>query len=178
MIVYDLECHEGDHRFEGWFKSSDDFVRQHERGLVSCPHCGSIAVGKAVQAPRLARKGNQLPDAAPGRRLSPMPVAQSPAAAQPVAPAPGNSAALANKPLPPQAVEMMQALATMQAEALKTSRFVGDSFVEDARAMHYGERDAETIHGQATIAEAKALLEEGISVMPLPFPVVAPKQAN
>jgi hypothetical protein len=87
-------------------------------------------------------------------------------------------AAVANAPLPPQAVEMMQALATMQAEALKTSRFVGESFVEDARAMHYGERDAEVIHGQATVAQAKELLEEGIGVMPLPFPVVPPEKAN
>ena len=25
MIVFDLECSDGVHRFEGWFKSSDDF---------------------------------------------------------------------------------------------------------------------------------------------------------
>ncbi|WP_404481104.1 DUF1178 family protein [Novosphingobium sp. BL-52-GroH] len=165
MIVYDLECREGPHRFEGWFKSSDDFVRQQERGLVSCPHCGSVEVGKAVQAPRLARKGNQVPEAAPARRNTPAP------ATPPVAP-------VANAPLPPQAIEMMQALAKMQAEALKSSRFVGDSFARDARAMHYGEVDAETIHGKATIAEAKELLEEGIGLVPLPFPVIPPEQAN
>jgi hypothetical protein len=44
--------------------------------------------------------------------------------------------------------------------------------------MHYGERDTESIHGQATLAEAKELLEEGIGVMPLPLPVVPPEQAN
>lgn len=87
-------------------------------------------------------------------------------------------ATVANAPLPPQAVELMQALATMQAEALKSSRYVGGSFVKDARAMHYGEQEAETIHGQATVAEAKELLEEGIGLMPLPFPVVPPEQAN
>lgn len=175
MIVYDLQCQEGAHRFEGWFKSSDDFARQQERGLVSCPHCGSSDVVKAVQAPRLARKGNQLPEAprgGPAPRKAP--AAPVPAPATPSAP----PAPVANAPLPPQAVEMMRALATMQAEALKSSRYVGESFVEDARAMHYGEREAEAIHGQATVAEAKELLEEGIGLMPLPFPVVPPESAN
>ncbi len=73
---------------------------------------------------------------------------------------------------------MMQALAKVQAEALKDSRFVGESFAEDARAMHYGEQEAESIHGQTTIEEAQALLEEGIEVAPLPFPVVPPGKAN
>ncbi|KMS59307.1 hypothetical protein V474_08820 [Novosphingobium barchaimii LL02] len=168
MIVYDLECREGQHRFEGWFKSSDDFTRQQERGFVSCPQCGSGDVGKAVQAPRLARKGNQLAEAPPARREPPVPAVPSLQAPAPVA----------NAPLPPQAIQMMQALAKMQADALKSSRNAGESFVKEARAMHYGERDTETIHGQATLGEAKELLEEGIAVMPLPFPVIPPEQAN
>lgn len=165
MIVYDLECHEGQHRFEGWFKSSDDFSHQRQRGFVTCPYCGSGEVDKAAQAPRLARKGNQLPDVARASTPQTSPVAETPPP-------------IANAPLPARAVEMIQALATMQAEALKSSRFVGDKFADNARAMHYGERDTETIHGQATVAEAKELLEEGIAVMPLPLPVVPPKQAN
>lgn len=165
MIVYDLECRGGQHRYEGWFKSSDDFVRQRGRGLVTCPYCGSSDVEKALQAPRLARKGNQLPEATPSRAKQVVPVTDT-------------SAPVANAPLPPQAIEMIQTLAKMQAEALKSSRFVGDTFADDARAMHYGERDAESIHGQATLAEARELLEEGIGVMPLPLPVVPPEQAN
>jgi len=165
MIVFDLDCLSGGHRFEGWFKSSDDFARQHERGLVSCPVCGSHEVGKAVQAARLSRKGNQLPvPAAP--RAKKIPAAETVAAP------------VATGPLPPQAVEMMRALATMQAEALKSSKWVGGKFAEDARAMHYGERETETIHGQATLDEAKELAEEGIAVMPLLFPVAPPDQAN
>jgi hypothetical protein len=168
MIVYDLECREGQHRFEGWFKSSDDFANQHQRGLVTCPYCASADVDKAVQAPRLARKGNQMPEAAPSHREQVAPPSPTSSAAAPVP----------NAPLPAQAAEMIQALAKMQAEALKSSRFVGDKFADNARAMHYGERDTESIHGQATLAEAKELLEEGIGVMPLPLPVVPPEQAN
>ena len=73
---------------------------------------------------------------------------------------------------------MLQKLAVMQAEALKSSRFVGDSFAEDARAMHYGEREVETIHGRASVEQAKELIEEGIALTPLPFPVTPPEQAN
>lgn len=122
---------------------------------------------KAVQAPRLGRKGNQRaePAAAPlPAKVPSLPTADLPA------PPPVE--------LPPQAVEVLQKLAVMQAEALKSSRFVGDSFVEDARAMHYGERDSESIHGRATPEQAKELIEEGIAVAPLPFPIVPPEKAN
>jgi hypothetical protein len=155
MIVFDLECRDAGHRFEGWFGSSEDFAAQQERGLVACPECGSADVIKAPMAPKVARKGNQAP----------MPPAT---AAQPVA----------NRAMPPEAIRMMHALHAMQTEALKHSRWVGDKFAEQSRAMHYGEQAVETIHGQATIAEAKALYEEGIEVAPLPFAVAPPGEAN
>ena len=155
MIVFDLECRSGGHRFEGWFGSSDDFAHQQERGLVNCPECGSVDVGKAVMAPNVGRKGNQA-GAVPARREA---VSNGP-------------------PMPPEAMAMMRKLAQMQAEALKGSKWVGDRFAEDARAMHYGEREMESIHGQATLDEAKALHEEGIAVSPLPFPVAPPGKAN
>jgi hypothetical protein len=44
--------------------------------------------------------------------------------------------------------------------------------------MHSGERDEALIHGQASIAEAKALIEEGVPVAPLPFPVASPDKLN
>jgi hypothetical protein len=157
MIVFDLECRALGHRFEGWFGSSDDFERQCERGLLSCPACGSLDVGKAVMAPSIGRKGSQL--AVPSKRSDkPQPVA--------------------NAAMPPEAAAMMQALAKMQTEALKQSKWVGGDFAEQSRAMHYGERDHEAIHGQATLAEAKELHEEGVPVMPLPFPVTPPDETN
>ena len=45
-------------------------------------------------------------------------------------------------------------------------------------ALVWYERDAEIIHGQATPEEAQALIEEGIEVAPLPFPVAPPGKAN
>jgi hypothetical protein len=55
---------------------------------------------------------------------------------------------------------------------------VGDQFADQSRAIHYGEREEVPIHGQATIEEAQALIEEGIAVMPLPFPVAPPEEVN
>ncbi|WP_225206675.1 DUF1178 family protein [Novosphingobium huizhouense] len=164
MIVFDLECQGTGHRFEGWFGSSEDFADQQARGLVTCPVCGSADVAKAVMAPRLARKGNQLP--APAPRSAPAPAAGA-SKPQPMAHA-----------MPPEAVAMMKAIAAMQAEALKTSTWVGDRFAEDARAMHYGEKDAAPIHGQATVDEARELFEEGVEIAPLLVPVVPPGEAN
>ncbi len=45
---------------------------------------------------------------------------------------------------------------------------VGDRFPEEARAMEDGETERRAIRGRATFEEAKALLEEGIEILPLP----------
>jgi hypothetical protein len=57
MIRYALVCDES-HDFEAWFSSSSDYDAQAERGLVECPHCGSLEVKKQIMAPavRTARK--------------------------------------------------------------------------------------------------------------------------
>jgi len=152
MIVFDLSCAEG-HRFEGWFASSDAFADQQARALVGCPHCGSVEVAKAPMAPAVPAKGN----------------------ARSEAPTPKHS--VADK-LPPEVAKAMNALAEAQSKALQNSTWVGDKFADESRAMHYGERDHATIHGQATRAEAAALAEEGIAVSPLPFPVAPPGELN
>jgi hypothetical protein len=85
---------------------------------------------------------------------------------------------MANAPMPPEVQQAFAALAAAQAKALANSTWVGDKFAEETRKMHYGERDEALIHGQATLAEAKALLEEGVPVAPLPFPVAPPDKLN
>ncbi|MBN8807630.1 MAG: DUF1178 family protein [Sphingomonas sp.] len=72
----------------------------------------------------------------------------------------------------------MAALAAAQAKALEGSQWVGGTFATRARAMHDGTEDHAPIHGQVTIAEAKALAEDGVPVAPLPFPVVPPDACN
>jgi hypothetical protein len=95
------------------------------------------------------------------------------AAMAPAIPAKGNAGP------PPAAVKAFIAqVAAKQAEALKSSTWVGSAFPEKARAMHAGEEAHATIHGQATLAEAKALVDEGVPVAPLPLPVVPPDKVN
>jgi hypothetical protein len=69
-------------------------------------------------------------------------------------------------------------LAAMQAEMLKKSRWVGDEFADTARAIHTGEIEPEQVHGSATLEQAKALVEEGVPVAPLPLPITPPSRIN
>jgi hypothetical protein len=179
MIVFDLQCREAGHRFEGWFGSSIEFSRQQELGLVACPECGSVEVFKAPMAPHLARKGNQAM-AVPPAPLTPASVTMQPPAMQPPTMQSGVMAPTMKTPvpLPPEAAAMFQAIAKMQAEALKSSNWVGANFADDARAMHYGEKDHAPIHGQATLADARDLFEEGIAVAPILFPIAPPREVN
>lgn len=69
-------------------------------------------------------------------------------------------------------------LAAIQAKLLEKSEWVGDRFAEEARAIHLGESEARAVHGSASPAEAKSLIDEGVPVAPLPLPVVPPNQVN
>jgi hypothetical protein len=57
-------------------------------------------------------------------------------------------------------------------EVLEKTENVGDRFAEEARRIHYNEAPARGIRGVTTPEDAKALVEEGIDVMPLPLPAV------
>lgn len=166
MIVFDLSCRQGDHGFEAWFRSSADFEQQQQQGLLCCPHCGSGEIEKAVMAPRIGRKGNQLPATLPPRteQQSSTPVAG------------------ADRPPPPalsaEAKKALLLMAAMQKAALEQSRWVGRDFAESARAMHYGEQELEPIHGEASAEEAEELIDEGVAVAPLLFPVAPPEALN
>ncbi len=81
-------------------------------------------------------------------------------------------------PSPQTMKAALEHLAQAQARMLEKSTWVGTAFAEKARAMHDGEAPVMPIHGQASPAEAKALIEEGVPVAPLPLPVVPPKLAN
>lgn len=154
MIVFDLCCAVGDHRFEAWFASSEGFAQQQARGLIACPICGDADVRKAVMAPRVGAKSNQSPDA-----LS-LPVRAE------------------DDPAPERMRRLFADIAAKQAEMLPQSRWVGRDFADAARAMHEGRAAEGLIHGQASPEEAQALCEDGIAAMPLLVPFVPPDAAN
>jgi hypothetical protein len=78
----------------------------------------------------------------------------------------------------PDAKTMLAALAKAQAAVLENSSWVGRDFATQARAMDAGEIDKASIHGEASPAEVKSLVEDGIQIAPLPLPVIPPNQSN
>lgn len=170
MIVFDLRCQHGGHVFEAWFGSSADYEAQQQRGLLSCPICGDTVIEKAVMAPAIGPKGNQSRELNPQHQIA---KTANPGGGG------GDAPSVPMTALDPQAVKsMLNALATAQAEALKSSTWVGKDFADQARAMHEGDIDQAPIHGQTSLDEARDLIEEGIGVMPLPFPVRPPGMDN
>jgi hypothetical protein len=139
MIVFDLQCH-ARHVFEAWFGSSDDYDRQIARGLLACPICGDDRIGKAAMAPAVPVKGNRSNDVSASERTEAEEIKAE-----------------------------LEALAEFQAEIEAGSDYVGDRFADEARALHLGEAPERAIHGEATLAEAEALAEEGIAIRRLPF---------
>ena len=77
-----------------------------------------------------------------------------------------------------EAKDAIAALAAVQAMLLSNSGWVGADLPETARAMHLGEMEQRPAHGQASADEARSLIAEGVSILPLPLPVVPPGQVN
>lgn len=65
------------------------------------------------------------------------------------------------------------AIAQMRKQVEENATYVGGKFAETAREMHEGTSPETSIYGEASLTEAKALIEEGVPVVPLPF---KPKQ--
>ncbi|HEY8351799.1 MAG TPA: DUF1178 family protein, partial [Sphingomonadales bacterium] len=64
---------------------------------------------------------------------------------------------------------LQEAAHKIRAHVEENFDYVGRSFPEEARKIHYGEAEPRPIYGEATAQESRALREEGVEVMPLPF---------
>jgi hypothetical protein len=73
------------------------------------------------------------------------------------------------KPLSTPATAAEQALADLRRRIEAESDYVGSDFAREARRIHEGKAEARSIHGEARADEARALIEDGVSVVPLPF---------
>ena len=149
MIHYALVCDKG-HNFESWFPSSAAFDKQAKRGLVTCPHCGSAKVEKAIMAPRLSgarKRGTPMDAPTPGQAQENQPVAM----------------------ISPLEQEFRTKLKELRKHIVKNADDVGQKFPEEARKMHYGETEHRSIYGVASPEDAKELAEEGIEFHPIPI---------
>ncbi len=134
------------HEFEGWFGGSEDFDDQLSRGLLRCPACDSAAVRKQIMAPAIAGTKAQT-TAAQG--------------------APGAQ---------PSRAMMMEAMSRVREHVEQNFDYVGDTFAKEARAIHEKKSEERGIYGEATPAEVKSLVEDGVPVAPLP--PAAPKKSE
>jgi hypothetical protein len=149
MIRYNLRC-DRDHVFESWFQSSAAYESQEKRRLVNCPACGSAKVERAIMAPQIVSKKGR--DSA----------APAPAAAT-------DATAPASTPLlMAQERELRAKLKELRDHIVKNADNVGERFPNEARKMHYGDIEHRPIYGEASPDEARALIEEGVEVSPLP----------
>jgi hypothetical protein len=149
MIRYNLRCERG-HAFESWFQSSSAYEAQEKRRLVSCPVCGSAKVERAIMAPQIVgKKGREKAD--------PAPVA-----------APEVAAPASTPLLMAQERELRAKLKELRDHIVKNADNVGERFPNEARKMHYGDIEHRPIYGDASPDEARALIEEGVEVTPLP----------
>jgi hypothetical protein len=155
MIRYTLRCESG-HAFESWFQSSSAYDSQIKRKLVTCPACGSVKVDKAIMAPQIVgKKGRESAVPAP---VEPAEVAPQAAPTQP------SSTPL----LMAQERELRAKLKELRDHIVKNADNVGERFPSEARKMHYGDIEHRPIYGEASPDEARALIDEGVEVTPLP----------
>ncbi len=155
MIHYNLRCEKG-HAFESWFQSSAAYESQEKRKLVNCPVCGSAKVERAIMAPRIvSKKGRASVEASPAPTSTPATTTEV--------------AAPASTPLMmAQERELRAKLKELREHIVKNADNVGERFPNEARKMHYGDIEHRPIYGEASPEEARALIDEGVEVTPLP----------
>ena len=149
MVVYNLLCKKK-HQFEGWFPSFEDYQKQAEKKLISCPTCGSKRVEKVPHACAVhVKKDPPAPVKKPARKPEPP---------------------QATEPAPPSPTEVKEMLLHVHHYIKQNFEDVGSRFAEEARQIHRGQSEERPIHGTATPQETTELAEEGVPFVTLPKP--------
>jgi hypothetical protein len=143
MILYSLKCTR-DHGFDSWFANAEAFADLLGKDQITCPVCGTSTVAKSLMAPRVR----------PART---------------VASVAAKAAASGKGTLSEPRSDIEAALAEMRKQVETNSDYVGVNFVAEARKMHEGAVPERSIYGEARLEDAKALIEEGVKIAPLPF---------
>lgn len=147
MIKYTLKCSDG-HQFESWFANADAFDTLTAAGHVACVVCGGMDVSKAIMAPSVSTARD---------KAVPADVPDAPAITAP-------------------SEDVSKALSEMRDHVEKNATYVGGGFANEARSMHLGDAPERAIWGEANLQEAKALIDDGVPVAPLPF--IPTRKAN
>ena len=145
LIEAGLACQQvtvtGDGRHFDAVVVSEAFDGQLKRKLIECPTCGSTKVRKALMAPSIPAKSNRKDE--------------------------GKQPVYAGAPDPKMA-ELVEHVRRLRKHEEESAVYVGDKFPEEARKFHYEEAEKRGIYGEASVEEARDLLDEGVEVLPVP----------
>ena len=67
-----------------------------------------------------------------------------------------------------KAKSMREFVMNVRKHVEENAEYVGNRFPNEARAIHYGDAEERQIYGEATLGDARELIEEGIAVAPIP----------
>jgi hypothetical protein len=127
------------HTFESWFPDSAAYEKQRKRGFVVCPECGSTEVDKAIMAPAVV--GGERGAGESGPQIV----------------------------VDDRRRQAREFMLRMRREIEANTDDVGSKFPEVARAIHLGDEPERAIRGRASLEEARSLVEDGVSVLPMPM---------
>lgn len=143
MIRYSLKCPTG-HRFDSWFQNADAFgVLQASRQLT-CGVCGQAGIEKDLMSPGIRSGTAAIPKAPPEQPAARLDLSQ-----------------------PTSEVE--KTIAAWRTYIETHSEYVGGQFAREVRRIHDGDAPERLIHGEAEPDEARKLIQDGLTIAPLPF---------
>ena len=141
MIRFSLRCSNG-HGFESWFQSNEAYETLGKAGMLTCPSCDCTKIEKSMMTPGLGSSSD------------------------------------GEKEVQPETKPEVRGAGEKTRKSLKEIRkwveanteYVGKRFAAEARAIHEGDSPERSIYGEARPADAMDLLQDGIPVLPLPWP--------
>lgn len=143
MIAYDLMCECG-YTFEGWFRDSDDFIKQQSSGLITCPGCEKTNTVRKILSPVALHTRDRYSESNIQRSQKEIELSKDVESA-------------------------IQTLRMLQEYVERNFKDVGTAFAEKTLKIHYGIEEPQDIRGVVSEDEEKVLTKEGITLLKIPM---------
>ena len=147
MINYSLICKK-EHKFEGWFRTSEDYEEQARKGLVSCPTCHDKEISKALMAPAV-KSSKKLNKGTADKNIK-------------------NTYQDTEYKAIAGENEIKSILRNMKKYIENNCENMGENFANEARLISKGDAEERGIYGKVSNKEAEELLDEGIEINAIP----------
>ena len=148
MINYSLIC-KHEHKFEGWFRTSEDYEEQVSKGLVSCPTCHDKEISKALMAPAV-KSSKKFINETSDKKIN------------------KTSQNTEYKVIAGEN-EIKSILRSMKKYIENNCENMGENFANEARLISKGDAKERGIYGKVSSKEAEELLDEGVEINAIPW---------